>query len=147
MEMKYDDGKLKAHIMFEDFPLALQELVAVCTYGDLKYERSSWKTVPDAKTRYSDAKARHIILAGTELLDEESRLYHLAHEAWNCLALLQLELEAMDKRDYTESFANAKEAKQRELKKANPVFKIGLDGVKTVAEDIYVSYNKEKANT
>ncbi len=119
MEMKYDDGKLKAGILFEDFPLALQELVAVCTYGELKYERSSWKTVPDAKTRYSDAKARHILAQGIELLDEESRLYHLAHEAWNCLALLQLELEKYGIEDFrirlSQSIENARKAKQEAL--------------------------------
>lgn len=119
MEMKYDDGKIKMGILFEDFPLALMELGAVCTYGDLKYERSSWKSVSNAKTRYSDAKARHIIAQGVELVDEESRLYHLAHEAWNCLALLQLELEKTGKRDYTESFDAAREAKRKQLEKIN----------------------------
>ncbi len=92
--MKFDKGKLLANIPFEDFPLALRELIRVCTFGAKKYARSSWKTVPNAETRYGDARARHFIDASAGIdLDEESELDHLAHEAWNCLALLQLKLE------------------------------------------------------
>jgi hypothetical protein len=93
-DMKYDAGKPLAHIIFEDFPLALKEVVKVATFGAKKYSRSSWKTVPNAVVRYADAKARHFLdaAAGIEL-DEESKLDHLAHEAWNALATLQLRLE------------------------------------------------------
>lgn len=117
MEMKYDDGKIKAAILIEDFALALKEVAAVSTYGDLKYTRSSWKTVPDCEIRYKDAKMRHVIEEGISDKDDESELYHLAHEAWNCLALLQLKLESVDKRDYTKAFENAREAKRKQLAK------------------------------
>jgi len=94
-DMKFDGGKLLAHIIFEDFPDAIKEVVRVATFGAKKYERSSWKTVSNGLQRYSDAKARHFLeaAAGVEL-DEESGLDHLAHEAWNALATLQLKLEA-----------------------------------------------------
>lgn len=118
MEMKYDGGKIKMGILFEDFPLALLELGAVSTYGDLKYKRSSWRTVSDAEVRYHDAKSRHVVFAGLEDVDEESELYHLAHEAWNCLALLQLELEKQERRDYSRSFEKALKAKQEALEKS-----------------------------
>jgi len=97
-DMKYDGGKLLAHIIFEDFPDAIKEVVRVATFGAKKYERSSWKTVSNGLQRYSDAKARHFLeaAAGVEL-DEESGLDHLAHEAWNALATLQLKLEAKKK--------------------------------------------------
>lgn len=92
-EYKKDAGKLLAAIPFEDFPLALRELLGVCTFGAEKYSRSSWRKVDDRTTRYNDARARHFISSHTEDLDEESGFHHLAHEAWNCLALLQLKLE------------------------------------------------------
>lgn len=117
MEMKYDDGKLQIGILFEDFPLAIKEVGAVATYGALKYERSSWRGVPNCEVRYRDAKARHVLEEGIEDKDDESLLYHLAHEAWNCLALLQLKLENMDKRDYKPSLENAREAKRKQLEK------------------------------
>jgi len=97
-DMKYDGGKLLAHIIFEDFPDAVKELVRVATFGARKYERSSWKTVSNGLQRYSDAKARHFLDAAAGVdLDEESGLDHLAHEAWNALATLQLKLEAKKK--------------------------------------------------
>ena len=95
--MKYDGGKVKANIIFEDFGDALWEVAKVSTYGDKKYKRSSWKTVPNGFERYSDAKARHFLqpfrVAGEGDYDEESGLLHLAHEAWGALARLQLKLE------------------------------------------------------
>ena len=92
--MKYDTGKVKANIIFEDFSDALYEIARVCTYGDKKYKRSSWKTVPNALERYSDAKSRHLLeqyrKTGAGEYDEESELLHAAHEAWGALARLQL---------------------------------------------------------
>lgn len=90
-DMKYDQGKLLANIPFEDFPDAIQELIKVCTFGAQKYERSSWKTVSNGRIRYNDARARHFLATGN---DSESNIDHLAHEAWNCLALLQLKIES-----------------------------------------------------
>ena len=97
-DMKFDGGKLLAHIIFEDFPDAIKEVVRVATFGAQKYARSSWKTVPNGLQRYTDAKARHFLesAAGVDL-DDESGLDHLAHEAWNALATLQLKLEAKKK--------------------------------------------------
>lgn len=92
-EFKADAGKLLAAIPFQDFPDAFRELLKVCTFGAEKYERSSWKHVPDKEVRYADARARHFVSSFHETVDSESRISHLAHEAWNCLALLQLEIE------------------------------------------------------
>lgn len=90
---KADKGKLLAAIPFEDHPDALQELIRVYDYGARKYKRSSWRDVPNKEVRYTDAKARHFLAAFVDDLDEESECYHLAHEAWNCLSLLQMKLE------------------------------------------------------
>lgn len=93
-DYKKDAGKLLAAIPFEDFPDALRELFGVCTFGAEKYSRSSWKKVSGGETRYNDARARHFADSFREDLDPESGYHHLAHEAWNCLALLQMKLEA-----------------------------------------------------
>lgn len=90
---KDDSGKIQAAIIFEDFPLALRELMKVATFGAQKYSRAGWKTVSDKETRYADAKVRHQIDSTQEDNDEESGCDHLAHEAWNTLALLQMKLE------------------------------------------------------
>ena len=97
-DMKFDQGKLLAAIPFEDFPDAIKELIKVCTFGAQKYARSSWKDVPNGMQRYNDARARHFIdvklgITSEKETDEESNIDHLAHEAWNCLALLQLKIE------------------------------------------------------
>ena len=94
---KKDQGKLLAGIPFEDFPLAMQELIRVSTFGAQKYSRSSWKSVPDREVRYYDARARHFLGLNPDGSitenDIETGYDHLAHEIWNCMALLQLKLE------------------------------------------------------
>lgn len=89
--MKYDGDKQLANILFQDFPRALEAVVAVATFGANKYQRNSWTTVPNAMERYSDAMVRHQLAMGRgEAYDHESRLLHYAHFAWNALATLEL---------------------------------------------------------
>lgn len=93
--MKYDGNKQIANVLFEDFPNALSAVVDVATFGAKKYKRNSWKTVPDAVIRYSDALVRHQLAMGKgEEFDPESKLPHLAHFAWNALAILELYMAA-----------------------------------------------------
>lgn len=92
-DMKYDDGKLVADIIFDDFADALEEVMKVADGGAKKYKRSSWRTIKDPSIRYQGARARHFTKSFREKVDKDSKLSHLAHEAWNCLALLQLEIE------------------------------------------------------
>lgn len=100
--LKYDNGKLLAGIPIQDFPRALKAIAEIGTYGAKKYKRSSWHTVEDGRQRYEDAMNRHYIelnIHGKNSLDEESGLLHLAHFAWNALAILELHLrheEALD---------------------------------------------------
>lgn len=91
-DMKFDGGKILAGIPFQDFPRALQAVAEVGTFGAKKYSRSSWKTVDNAMTRYTDAKFRHILEGEISERDIESGLLHKAHEAWNALATLELYL-------------------------------------------------------
>lgn len=98
--MKYDNGKLLAAIPFQDFPRALKAVAGISTYGAKKYARSSWKGVPGARERYEDALHRHFLeyhISGKYSVDDESGLLHFAHLAWNVLALLELDLEELEK--------------------------------------------------
>lgn len=90
---KADEGKLLAGLVLADFAKALEAVCEVGTYGASKYSKSGWLSVRDAVARYEDARVRHQLrrYAG-EALDAESGLAHLAHEAWCCLALLELSL-------------------------------------------------------
>lgn len=89
---KLDAGKIRPGLMFADFAGALMEVAKVSTYGAAKYTDHGWRTVPDGLRRYSDALSRHILAAATgETHDPESGLTHMAHAAWNILAVIQLQ--------------------------------------------------------
>lgn len=96
--VKHDAGKPRAGLMLLDFARALEAVAEVTTFGAQKYSPSGWRSVPDAEARYTDALVRHLLAwkqADGEV-DEESQLLHLAHAAWNALAVLELELARMD---------------------------------------------------
>ena len=82
--------------MVSDFDLALEAVTDVTVFGCFKHGRlGGWRLVSSFPYVYTQKKLRH---ATRELLDpggydEESGLRHLAHEAWNALALLQYALE------------------------------------------------------
>ena len=91
--MKFDKGKPRYDLMEKGFSRALLEVAKITTFGAEKYEPDNWQIVDDAEDRYSDAKGRHrnAHQSGEEY-DEESELLHMAHEAWNTLAVLELKL-------------------------------------------------------
>ncbi len=67
---------------------ALNELAKVTEFGAKKYEEDNYLDGIDPRLLY-DAAMRHIFKAmNGEVRDQESELDHLAHAAWNCLALL-----------------------------------------------------------
>ena len=69
-------------------PKALMEVGLVAGYGTEKYERYNFAKGYRWSLNY-DALQRHLhqFWAGEDR-DSESGLYHLAHAAWHCLALL-----------------------------------------------------------
>jgi len=94
LKTKQSEAKPPLADMMQDFHLALLEVAKVTRMGNLKHgSLGSWRTVPDFKRVYMNANARHAMSALIESADGESGLSHRAHEAWNCLALLQWELE------------------------------------------------------
>ena len=89
---KDDKAKPMAGVLL-DFSRALQTVVDVGTYGAKKYTRTGWATVPEGSQRYLDAMMRHLLAMDVDQdgLDTETGLPHLAHVAWNALAVLELQ--------------------------------------------------------
>jgi hypothetical protein len=83
---KDDQGKPMASLL-ADFGPALLQIAEIATFGARKYTVRGWMSVPDAEQRYLDAAWRHLLQSGN---DQESGLPHLAHAAWNLLAILTL---------------------------------------------------------
>ena len=87
---KLDAGKIRAWLFVNDFSQALSRVAEVTTYGAEKYTPGGWVCVPDAEARYLDAAMRHLLKSATEEVDMETGLPHLAHAAWNLLAVQEL---------------------------------------------------------
>lgn len=87
---KLDKGKIRAGLMVDGFRNALMEVSKVSTYGAEKYSPRGWQSVENGIERYNDAMMRHLF--ADEEGDRESELLHLAHAAWNMLAMLELSL-------------------------------------------------------
>jgi hypothetical protein len=87
--VKDDGGKL----MWSLLPWkALQGLVKVLTFGAKKYSPEGWRTVPDAKARYTAALLRHLYALNVgEKIDSESGLRHIDHLLCNAAFLAELE--------------------------------------------------------
>lgn len=93
MNQKHDAGKAPMwRGLMCYFPRALRWVARVSQFGNDKYhEWGGWTKVEDAQRRYADALGRHLAhYAAGETLDPESGLPHLAHAAWNALAILEL---------------------------------------------------------
>ena len=91
--LKFDGDKPRMNLVVTGMPHALLEIGKVLTFGASKYEANSWKGVPNGEERYLAASIRHNLQRQCgEVLDKESGLMHLAHEACNILFQLELEL-------------------------------------------------------
>jgi len=90
---KLDAGKLRAGLCVNGFSRALAAVAGITTYGATKYTPNGWRAVPDGLERYTDALYRHLLASATEAVDPESGHLHLAHAAWNALAVLELTLQ------------------------------------------------------
>lgn len=91
---KLDAGKNRVGLMVSGFSKALAAVAEVTTFGANKYTPNGWKEVPNGIDRYTDALYRHLLQeAGGESVDQDSKLLHAAHTAWNALARLELMLK------------------------------------------------------
>ena len=88
---KLDSGKLRPHLVLGGFANALEQVVKVGTDGAAKYSDNGWKEVEGGESRYMDALGRHLLaLQKGETHDPLSGSPHLAHIAWNALAVLEI---------------------------------------------------------
>lgn len=88
---KLDAGKSRMSLVIHGFARALKLVGEVGTYGAEKYSPNGWELVPNGVERYCDALYRHMLdYAISESADRGSGLPHLAHAAWNALAVLEL---------------------------------------------------------
>lgn len=118
---KLDLGKTRLALVLGGFAEALQEVGEVGTKGAQTYTDNGWKQVENGIARYSDAALRHWFadLMG-EKFDKKSTQRHLAHLAWNVLALLTLTI----KEEKSRSTVVAKKPSRRKKKvvvEAKPV--------------------------
>lgn len=91
---KYDKGKPMVGTILRIFPRALNAIGSVIEYGTHKYpDPDNWSKNENIVERYSDSIARHLTkyFMG-EVIDIESNKPHLAHVAWNALAILEYTL-------------------------------------------------------
>lgn len=91
---KYDSNKSMVGTLCNVFPNALLAIGNCIEFGTHKYpDPANWQKVEGAFTRYQNSIMRHYLkfLAGQER-DSETNLLHLAHMAWNTLAVLELYL-------------------------------------------------------
>ena len=93
---KVDAGKIRVSLLFNDFPRALLAVADIATFGAEKYSPHGWLSVPNGIERYDDAKDRHILYGAINPIDDESGRLHLSHQAWNCLAQLELTLRELE---------------------------------------------------
>lgn len=102
---KFDTGKPRVAEMVIDFGDAMLELSKVWAFGADKYDKSNWKFVENGKDRYTNALLRHLIAEGENQYDDESKLLHATHVAWNALARLWFILKCkVAPREYIEDF-------------------------------------------
>lgn len=96
--IKYDDGKPRLAEMIIDFKEPLLELCKVWEFGANKYSKSNWKQVDNGKDRYTNAMLRHLVQEDDCLVDDESKLLHASHIAFNSLARLYFIIKDKDKK-------------------------------------------------
>lgn len=84
---------------WELLPLDLMaHLVDVYTFGAEKYAPNTWQKLENGYERYKAALFRHILAHEQgEFRDKESGLPHLAHAAWNAVAMLYFGLKEIKK--------------------------------------------------
>lgn len=97
--IKYDEGKPRLGEMMVDFAIPMRELARVWEFGANKYEKSNWKKVDNAIDRYTNAMLRHLLAEEENIYDEESKLLHASHIAFNALARLYFIINSLQPKE------------------------------------------------
>jgi len=118
---KDDNEKVRMELIDMDFPRALEAIGKIATHGAAKYSDGGWLKVSKAEARYQGAMRRHLIKHNRgEIIDPEFGLTHLAHAAWNAMAILELQMRSHEPVD------EASEVKKRDFKtEKREGFKVG----------------------
>lgn len=86
------------HLITGGMARAMVEIAKVGTFGAAKYTDGGWVHVPNGFQRYEDAQQRHAAYRHMgQDHDSDSGLLHLAHEAWNAVAKLDLYLREQER--------------------------------------------------
>lgn len=86
------DGKIRMDLVMTGFPKALLAMGECMTWALSKgYNVDDWHNVPDPVRAYTGAMMRHLLKEmGGETHDDESKLLHAVHTAWNAMARLEM---------------------------------------------------------
>ena len=86
---RFSEGKIRYDLMA---PWALEQIARVYTYGTIKYSDDNWWKGLKWKKDVFGCILRHVWkwFRGQQN-DDESGIHHLAHAAWNCIALMEYE--------------------------------------------------------
>jgi hypothetical protein len=87
---KLDAGKDRSALVLSGFSKALTDVIKVGSAGANKYTPNGWKDVENGASRYEDALMRHLMKHWNgEEIDPNFGCTHLAHAAWNLLAIIE----------------------------------------------------------
>lgn len=83
--LRFNQGKLRYDLLE---PLAIEELVKVFTKGAEKYAPNNWKKGMEWSKVLASLKRHIAAFEKGEDIDKETSCYHMAHAAWNALAIV-----------------------------------------------------------
>lgn len=83
--LRYNEGKLRYDLLE---PYAIEELVRVFSKGAQKYAPNNWKKGMEWSKVLASLKRHIAAFEKGEDVDQETNCYHMAHAAWNALALV-----------------------------------------------------------
>lgn len=107
--MRFNQGKTRYGLLPTSWTKALAE---VMTRGAVKYRPDNWKKGMDPSFMV-DSLERHLqSFREGEIFDPESGNHHMAHVAWNALALMYYEREGMVPNDWYENKVNTSVTEQ-----------------------------------
>lgn len=122
----FKDGKLRWDLLPLD---VIEKVVEIYTFGAKKYKENSWQNLPDGYRRYKAALFRHITAYEKgEVYDSESGCMHLAHAAWNAIAMLYFGMKEEKSLDAEKTFNDFKELVNAIDNKDSDPNAIELDG-------------------
>ena len=107
--LRHDEGKPEFHLLPSD---ALRELGRVYTFGAKKYAPYNWERGM-LWSRCFNSLLRHLYAYWDgQKYDEETGLHHMAHVAWNAIALLVYSLRGIGIDDRKASLLSAQQNKE-----------------------------------